>query len=192
LCAHGGRPIQTKAIVLDRDGLINRDSENYIRSPNDWQPLPGSLEAIAALKKNGWKVAIATNQSGLARGLFNISVLDAIHQKMRSELQVRGGAIDHIEYCPHGPDDGCNCRKPQPGMFLSIARCFGVPLQGVPIVGDSARDIQAAISVGARPILVLSGNGERHLAQGLIPQGVEVFENLAKAVESLIQSANKT
>ena len=96
MCAHGGRPIQTKAIVLDRDGVINRDSENYIRSPNDWQPLPGSLEAIAALKKNGWKVAIATNQSGLALGLFNISVLDAIHQKMRSELQVRGGAIDHI------------------------------------------------------------------------------------------------
>jgi D-glycero-D-manno-heptose 1,7-bisphosphate phosphatase len=172
--------------------VINRDSENYIRSSDDWEPLPGSLEAIALLKTNNWKVAIATNQSGLARGLLNISILDAIHQKMRRDLQACGGAIDHIEYCPHGPADNCNCRKPQPGMFLSIAHRFSISLQDVPIVGDSARDIQAAISVGARPILVLSGNGERHLAQGLIPKGVEVFENLAKVVEALIQPANNT
>ena len=133
-----------KLVILDRDGVINHDSSAFVKSPDEWVALPGSLEAIARLSQAGWRVVVASNQSGLARGLFSTETLNAIHAKMRSELAQLGGHIDSIFLCPHGPDDGCACRKPKPGMFLDIAHRYDIDLQNVPAVGDSLRDLQAS------------------------------------------------
>ncbi|MCG5500700.1 D-glycero-beta-D-manno-heptose 1,7-bisphosphate 7-phosphatase [Ectothiorhodospira lacustris] len=175
-----------KLIILDRDGVINRDSPDYIKSPAEWVPLPGSLEAIARLTRAGWCVAVATNQSGLARGLFDLPTLRAIHQRMEEALAPLGGRIDGIFYCPHGPDEGCDCRKPLPGLFERIGRAFRVSLSGVPAIGDSARDLQAAAAAGCRPILVRTGNGRRALSEGRVPAQTPVFADLAAAVDHLL------
>ena len=177
-----------RLVILDRDGVINEDSDAYIKSPEEWIPIPGSLEAIARLNRAEYKVVVATNQSGLARGLFDFDTLNRIHEKMHRALAEVGGNIDAIFFCPHGPDDKCACRKPQGGLFHDIARRIGVSLLNVPAIGDSLRDLQAAETVGAQPILVLTGKGKKTLKQ-LGPEsesGIPVFDNLAATIDCLL------
>lgn len=150
---------KSRVVILDRDGVINRESPEFIKTADEWHPLPNSLAAIAMLTAGGYRVYVATNQSGVARGLITPANLERIHDRLRRESAAAGGRIDGIYSCPHGPDDGCSCRKPQPGLLLEIAAELGRSLEGVPVIGDSARDLQAARAVGARPILVRTGNG---------------------------------
>ncbi|MBE0509519.1 MAG: D-glycero-beta-D-manno-heptose 1,7-bisphosphate 7-phosphatase [Chromatiales bacterium] len=174
-------------IILDRDGVINQDSDNFIRSVEEFIPLPGSLEAIARLNQAGYIVTVATNQSGIGRGLFDLNTLNAMHDKLRKLLAAIGGQVEMIAFCPHNPDAGCDCRKPKPGMYLEIARRVGVSLQDVPVIGDSLRDLQAAQAVAARPILVRTGKGERSLAKSANElQGIPVYADLAAAVDALL------
>jgi D-glycero-D-manno-heptose 1,7-bisphosphate phosphatase len=168
-----------KLVVLDRDGTINRDSDQYIKSPAEWQPLKGSLEAIARLTQAGHRVVIATNQSGLARGLFDMTTLNAIHDAMQRAVHQAGGRIDAIFFCPHADEADCACRKPKPGMLLEIGRRLNAPLVGVPVVGDALRDLQAAVAAGARPVLVLTGKGRKTRAAGGLPPGTEIYADLA-------------
>lgn len=176
-----------KLVVLDRDGVINRDSPDYIKSPAEWQPLPGSLEAIARLNHAGWRVVVATNQSGIGRGLFDLDALFAIHDKMQRALADLGGRIDGIFYCPHAPDDDCECRKPAPGLLLDIERRLQSELNTVPVVGDSLRDLQAAVTAGARPILVRTGNGagNEDKAREMFTD-LAVYDDLAATVDALL------
>lgn len=153
--------IEPKLIILDRDGVINQDSDDYIKSPDEWIPLPGSLEAIAQLTEAGFSVVVATNQSGIARGYYDLNTLEAIHQKMADAVAAAGGKLAGIFYCPHGPDDHCECRKPKDGLIRQIAETFQIDVTNVPFVGDSTRDIEAAISAGCLPILVKTGNGAK-------------------------------
>ncbi|MBK1733712.1 D-glycero-beta-D-manno-heptose-1,7-bisphosphate 7-phosphatase [Halorhodospira abdelmalekii] len=173
-------------IILDRDGVINYDSEHFIRCAAQWTPIPGSIEAIAALSAAGWRVAVATNQSGLARGLLNEDDLRGIHRRMQAEIAAAGGQIEAIAYCPHGPDDGCRCRKPQPGLYEDLAHKLGESLPGTPVVGDSARDLVAAVAVAARPLLVETGKGATTLAAGEVPAQTEVFSDLREVAEHLL------
>jgi D-glycero-D-manno-heptose 1,7-bisphosphate phosphatase len=178
-----------KLVILDRDGVINEDSDDYIKSPEEWKPIPGSLEAIARLNHFGFKVVIATNQSGLSRGLFTIDDLNAIHQKMRIELDRVGGQIEGIYFCPHGPDDGCSCRKPKIGLFKQISRRLSIDIEGVSVVGDSLRDLEAGSHAGCRPMLVLTGKGLRTLhASEAALSDTPVFPDLAAAAEAIINS----
>lgn len=153
-----------KWLILDRDGVINYDSDAFIKSPDEWQPLPGSLEAIARLNQAGYRIVVISNQSGLARKLFSVETLDAIHHKFNTLLTEKGGRVERIYYCPHGPGDHCDCRKPLAGMFRQFAAEFGLSLDGIFAVGDSVRDIQAAHSAGATGVLVRSGKGETSVA----------------------------
>ena len=173
-----------KLVILDRDGVINYDSDAFIKSPDEWIPIPGSLEAIARLSRANWRVIIASNQSGIARGLFTMETLNAIHAKLRREVAQAGGIVDAIFVCPHGPDDGCHCRKPKPGLFQDIARRYDIDLQAVPAVGDSLRDLQAATLAGCAPWLVLTGKGEKTRSMGGLPPGTRVAEDLASMVDA--------
>ena len=175
-----------KLVVLDRDGVVNFDSDQYIKSPAEWLPIPGSIEAIARLNQNGWRVAVATNQSGLARGLFDMATLNAINDKMMELVFRQGGRIDALFFCPHAADEGCNCRKPRTGMLEEIAARFHTELKGVPCIGDSLKDLQSAESVGAQPILVLTGKGTGTQADGGLPKKTLVFDDLAAASRHLI------
>ncbi len=183
-----------KLVILDRDGVINRDSANFIKSPNEWLALPGSLEAIALLNQSGYRVTVVTNQSGISRGLFDMATLNSIHEKMNRELAVLGGRIDAIFYCPHAADEHCRCRKPDVAMLEDIAKRFAVELQGVPAVGDALRDLQAFAAVGCQPILVLSGKGEATLAASkanadqALPANTWVCADLAAAVQRIIDT----
>ncbi len=172
-----------KLAILDRDGVINEDSDDYIKSPQEWRAVPGSLDAIARLSRAGWRVVVASNQSGVARGLFTMETLNAIHAKLRGELAQAGGHIDAIFVCTHGPDDGCRCRKPASGLFEDIGRRYEVNLKGVPAVGDSLRDLEAASALGCAPWLVRSGKGLRTLERGGLPEGTQVRDNLAAVVD---------
>ena len=174
-------------IILDRDGVINHDSDEFIKSPAEWEPIEGSLEAIARLNYAGYRVVVITNQSGIARGLLDVETLNRIHSKMRRMLAQVGGRIEAILFCPHAPEDKCQCRKPMDGSFTELAQRLRIKLENVPAVGDSIRDIQAAQSVGARPILVRTGKGEKTLAEG-IPDGIEVYDNLDEVVNALLES----
>lgn len=180
-----------KLIILDRDGVINEDSDSYIKSPEEWIPIPGSLEAIASLKLAGWMVAVATNQSGLARGFFDQTTLEAIHTKMHRALLEYNTRIDYLVWCPHGPYDVCDCRKPKPGLYRQISDYFKAKLTGVPVVGDSSRDLIAAASVGARPILVRTGKGNKTLSNGQLPQGSSVYADLNEVAQSLLWSEKR-
>ncbi|MES9902988.1 MAG: D-glycero-beta-D-manno-heptose 1,7-bisphosphate 7-phosphatase [Sedimenticola sp.] len=175
-----------KLIILDRDGVINSDSDAFIKSPDEWQPIPGSLEAIASLNHAGYRVVVASNQSGIARGLFAIDTLNAIHHKLYEQLEQLGGHIDALFFCPHGPDDGCDCRKPKPGMFVQIAQRFHCELTGVYAIGDSLRDLQAAERAGADPILVRTGKGHTTEEHADFNTEIPVFDNLSMAVASLL------
>lgn len=177
-----------KLIILDRDGVINEDSDDYIKSPEEFIPIPGSLEAIARLNHADYTVMVATNQSGIARGLFDIDTLNRMHDKLRRLLNTCGGHIDGIVFCPHAPDVGCDCRKPQPGMLHEIALRLDVSLRGVPFIGDSLKDIQTAQSVSAYPILVKTGKGEETLATGCVSQDIPVFDNLASCIDAILES----
>lgn len=150
-------------VVLDRDGVINQDSDEFIKSPDEWQPIPGSLEAIALLNQHDYKVVVITNQSGLARGLFDTATLEAIHDKMQIMVQEKGGHIEAIYFCPHGPDNNCQCRKPKPGLFQQFMQDFEVSADNLYCIGDSLRDLQAAEAIHAKPILVMTGKGEKTL-----------------------------
>ncbi len=175
-------------VILDRDGVINQDSAEFVKSSDEWRPLPGSIEAIAALSKAGYTVAVASNQSGIARGLLDRRALGNMHRKLRRLVAARSGRIDRIVYCPHGPDEGCDCRKPQPGLFERLARRYDVTLDGVPAVGDSLRDLQAAAAAGATPILVRTGNGQR--TERALPKAlanIAVFDDLAAAAAELVR-----
>jgi D-glycero-D-manno-heptose 1,7-bisphosphate phosphatase len=175
-------------VILDRDGVINRESAEFVKSPAEWRPLPGSIAAIAALSQAGFIVAVASNQSGLARGLFDRNALRAMHRKLRRLVAAAGGRIDRIEVCPHGPDDSCNCRKPKPGLLYRLGRHFNADLTTTPAIGDSLRDLEAAVEAGARPILVRTGNGRRTEAalQGALAD-IEVFDDLAAAAAALVR-----
>ncbi len=175
-----------KLLILDRDGVINHDSDQYIKNPDEWRPVPGSLDAIAQLTQSGWRIAVATNQSGISRGLFTMETLNAMHTKMHKAVTQAGGRIDAVFYCPDKADSNSPCRKPNPGMLLSIAERFNTPLNAVPMVGDSLRDLQAASAVGARPILVLSGNGRKTRKKGELPEGTRVFADLAAVARELM------
>ena len=177
-----------KLVILDRDGVINIDSDQYIKSPEEWKPIPGSLEAIALLNQSGFRVVICTNQSGIGRGLFEMDTLNAIHDKMIRALAVLGGHVDAIFFCPHTAVDQCDCRKPKPGMFLQIEERFNVSLDGVPAVGDSLRDLQAASAIGAKPMLVLTGKGKKTAADPELPKRTLTFPDLAAAVVHIIKS----
>ena len=174
-----------KLIILDRDGVINHDSDAYIKSPAEWEPIDGSLEAIAQLNQLGYTVVVATNQSGLARGLFDMHTLNRIHDKMHKLAAKQGAEIDAVFFCPHVDDDACECRKPKAGLFHEIGRRFNISLQGVIGVGDSLRDLQAISSVGGQPILVLTGKGQKTYAQGGLPANTRIFDNLLEAVQWL-------
>lgn len=173
-----------KLAILDRDGVINHESDAFIKNPDEWIALPGSLEAIARLSRANWRVVIASNQSGVARGLFSMDTLNAIHAKLRREVAHVGGNIDAIFICPHGPDDGCACRKPKPGMFLDIAHRYDVDIKGIPAVGDSLRDLQAAAAADCSPWLVLTGNGRKTLDHPDLPAGTQVKADLAAVVDT--------
>ena len=156
-----------KLCILDRDGTINQDRDDFVKSADEWQPLPGALEAIARINHAGWHVVVASNQSGLGRGLFDVEALNAIHAKMHRMLAAVGGRIDAVFYCPHAPEEACSCRKPAPGLFEQIAERYGVSLAGMPSVGDSARDLVAAVAVGCTPHAVLTGKAAGFVGQSL-------------------------
>ena len=175
----------TKLVILDRDGVINFDSAQFIKSPDEWKPIPGSLEAIARLKQNGYRIVVATNQSGVGRGLFDMDTLNQIHAKMHKAVVAVGGQIDAIFYCPHSADSNCTCRKPKPGMLEQIAAHYGMALAGLWFVGDSLGDLQAALAVDCQPVLVKTGKGERTLGKPL-PAGTLIFEDLAAVAAQLL------
>jgi D-glycero-D-manno-heptose 1,7-bisphosphate phosphatase len=174
-----------KLVILDRDGTINHDSDDYIKSPAEWRPIKGSLEAIARLTQAGYRVVVATNQSGIARGLFSTQTLFAIHDTLQRALGQIGGRIDAFFFCPHAADSRCECRKPQPGMLLEVARRFNVSLKDTFMVGDSRKDLEAAAAAGARPVLVLTGKGRKTRDEGHLPPGTQVFADLAAFADQL-------
>ncbi|MDA0789383.1 MAG: D-glycero-beta-D-manno-heptose 1,7-bisphosphate 7-phosphatase [Proteobacteria bacterium] len=170
-------------VILDRDGVINFDSPDYIKSPEEWVPIPGSIEAIALLTRAGYQVFIATNQAGVGRGKFSEEALSRIHRKMQSSITAAGGQLAGILYCPHHPDDDCDCRKPKPGLLVEIGRTAGIRLDGLPFVGDSLTDLQAARAAGCEPVLVLTGKGtdtRRHEPQ------VQAYADLLEYVKYLL------
>jgi D-glycero-D-manno-heptose 1,7-bisphosphate phosphatase len=174
-----------KLVILDRDGTINQDSDQYIKSPSEWKPIPGSLQAIARLSQGGWRIVVATNQSGIARGLFDMAALNAIHTEMHRVVNLAGGRIDAIFFCPHAADSGCACRKPKPGLLLEIASRMDVDLAEVPMVGDALRDLEAAAAAGAKPYLVLTGKGKKTREAGGLPPGTQVFADLGAVAARL-------
>ncbi len=174
-----------KLVILDRDGTINFDSEHYIKSIEEWLPIKGSLEAIARLTHAGYRIVVATNQSGIARGLFTTRVLFDIHDALQRAAVQAGGRIDAFFFCPHAANARCQCRKPEPGMLLEVARRFNIALQDTYMVGDALRDVQAAAAAGARPVLVLTGKGQKTQAEGSLPPGTQVFADLAAFAEYL-------
>lgn len=175
-----------KLIILDRDGVINQDSAQFIKSPDEWKPIPGSLEAIAKLEEAGYRVVIATNQSGVGRGLFDMDTLNAINDKMIRLVGQAGGRIDAIFFCPHPADSTCDCRKPKAGLFMQIAERFNVDLKGVPTVGDSLRDLEAGLAVGCTPYLVLTGKGTKTALDPALPIGTKIFPDLAAVTAFLL------
>lgn len=184
-------------VILDRDGVVNLDSDQFIKTPDEWVPIPGSLEAIATLNQAGFRVVIASNQSGIGRGLFEMSALNAMHEKMYKALANFGGRVEAVFFCPHTAADGCDCRKPKPGMFEQIGERFGIELRAVPVVGDSLRDLEAGVAVGCLPHLVLTGKGTKTRDKGGLPAGTRVHDDLAAFARWLIsegmhQSSHKT
>jgi D-glycero-D-manno-heptose 1,7-bisphosphate phosphatase len=180
-----------RLIILDRDGVINHDSDSFIKNPDEWRPIAGSIEAIADLNHAGFRVVVATNQSGVGRGLFDMATLNAINDKMMELVFRHGGRIDAVFFCPHTNEDNCGCRKPKPGMFEEIAARFHVDLKGVPVVGDSLRDLEPGAALGCLPYLVLTGKGERTHRAGGLPDGTRVYPNLAKAAAEIIFAETK-
>lgn len=178
-----------KLIILDQTGVINQSSDTFIKSPDEWIPIPGSLEAVARLTHSGYRVIIATNQSGIGRGLLDMATYNAINDKMYKAVNQAGGRIDAIFFCPHSSTDKCSCRKPATGLFDEIMQRYGVNLSNVPAIGDSLKDLQAAVAAGAIPILVLTGKGQMTRTEKEMPANTQIFENLAMAVDALVAQA---
>ena len=176
---------RTRLVVLDRDGVVNEDSSEFIKSVAEWRPIPGSLEAIASLTRAGFRVAVVTNQSGVGRGLFSEQTLEAIHAQMRAAVREAGGQLAGIYYCPHHPDADCDCRKPKTALLRRLEHELGVSLEGVPFVGDRVSDVGAADAVGARAMLVRTGQGVA-TARALAPRDIEVFDDLAAAARAIL------
>ncbi len=176
-----------KLLILDRDGVINYDSDAYIKSLEEWIPIPGSIEAIAHLSQAGWTVAVATNQSGLARGYYDLPTLNAMHRRLQELVTEQGGELGLIVFCPHGPDEGCDCRKPKPGMLKTIAAHYRVALAGLWFVGDSRGDLEAALAVDCQPVLVKTGKGQQTLSTS-VPAGTLIFDDLAAVAAQLLHS----
>lgn len=172
-------------IILDRDGVINFDSDFYIKTPDEWHPIPGSLEAIAKLNRLGYRVIIATNQSGVARKLYDLPMLEQIHEKLLRSVKEAGGEIEEIFFCPHHPDEKCPCRKPQTGMIVEIQKKYGMDLTETFFVGDSYTDMQAAISAGCKPLLVMTGNGKKTIEKYPETLSIRQFEDLADIVKKI-------
>jgi len=182
-----------KLVILDRDGVINVDSDAFIKSPDEWVAIPGSLEAIARLNQSGYRVAIASNQSGIGRGLFDMAALNAMHQKMNRAVAAVGGRIDAVFFCPHTAEDQCDCRKPRPGMLQQIIDRFEIDPEITPVVGDSLRDLQAGAALGFPVHLVLTGKGEKTLKEGQLPEGTVVHKDLrAFALEFLARHQDRS
>ena len=176
-----------KLVIIDRDGVINHDSDDFIKTPDEWVPIPGSIEAIAELSRRGYSIAVASNQSGIGRQLFDLDALDMMHAKLRYLVEEQGGKVDLIVICPHTPDDDCDCRKPKPGLFHQVGNHFDRSLEGVAAIGDSLRDLQAAEAAGATPVLVRTGNGlatETQLSGTLAD--TTVYDSLADAAGALL------
>lgn len=178
--------MSTRLVILDRDGVINADSPDYIKNESEWKALPGSLEAISRLNHAGYRVVVISNQAGLGHGKFNIEQLNAIHQKLVTHLGQFGGRIDAILFCPHTPAADCTCRKPKPGLYQDLARRLGTSLAGVPAIGDKLTDIEAALAAGVKPMLVRTGHGKKLEQAGQVPPGVPVYDDLRAAVEALL------
>ncbi|MEX1196460.1 MAG: D-glycero-beta-D-manno-heptose 1,7-bisphosphate 7-phosphatase [Pseudohongiellaceae bacterium] len=180
-----------RLLVLDRDGVINEDRDDFVKSVEEWIPVPGAISAIARLSRAGYTIAVATNQSGLARGLFSEDDLMAMHQLLFDAVAAEGGTLDALFYCPHGPDEGCDCRKPAPGLLYQIEENLDIPLRGSPFVGDSLRDLEAAVRAGCQPILVRTGKGWQTAAQGIdsLPVGTQVYDSLADYADTLLEEA---
>lgn len=184
-----GTRMHTRLVILDRDGTINADSDEYVKSADEWQPLPGALDAIARLNHAGWHVVVASNQSGLGRGLFDVAALNAMHAKMHKLLTAAGGRIDAVFYCPHSPEEACACRKPLPGLFEQIGERYGMDLHGVHTVGDTLRDLQAGAAMGCLPHIVLTGKGDKLRDQPLppdFPAGTRVHNDLMAFADWLL------
>jgi D-glycero-D-manno-heptose 1,7-bisphosphate phosphatase len=175
--------------MIDRDGVINEDSSDFIKSVAEWRPIKGSLEAIGALHRGGWQIVVVTNQSGIGRGLYDEAMLAKIHQHMHDRVRAAGGELAGVYYCPHLPEDDCDCRKPRPGMFRALERELGVSVRGAPYIGDRVSDVESAEGVGARPILVRTGTGAATEALLAGRGGVAVFDDLASAARSLLAEA---
>ena len=175
-----------KLIILDRDGVINQDSDKYIKSPAEWQPIPGAIEAIARLHQGGYRIVVATNQSGIGRGLFDMATFNAMNDKMMELVFRQGGRIDALFFCPHTDLENCTCRKPRTGMYEEIAARYHMDLKGVPCVGDAIRDLKAAEAVGGQPMLVLTGKGEKTRAEGGMPRRTQVFADLAEVSRHIV------
>ena len=175
-----------KLIILDRDGVINYDSDQFIKRPEEWKPIPGSLEAIARLCQAEYRVIVTTNQSGVARGLLDMHTLNAIHDKMHKAVALAGGRIDAIFFCPHAAEADCHCRKPKTGMLEEVAERYNLSLPGVPVVGDSLRDLESAAKAEAQPILVLTGKGSKTQSNGGLPQGTLIYPDLAAVAATLV------
>lgn len=173
-------------IILDRDGVINYDSDQYIKSPDEWHAIPGSLNAIATLNRSGFKVVVATNQSGIARGYYDVAMLDLIHEKLMHELASVGGYIEEFYFCPHHPDEKCLCRKPQPGLLLRIQEKYKLDLSTTYFIGDSWVDIEAAKLAGCQPLLVLTGKGAQTLQERPTILTIPYFADLAEATDYVL------
>ena len=181
-----------KIIILDRDGVINHDSEEFVKSVDEWEPIPGSIEAIANLTQAGYKVVVCTNQSGIGRGLYSMEVLNDIHEKMHRLVEQEGGKISAIFLCPHKPDDNCSCRKPKPTMILEIIDRYNIDnVNNLMMVGDSNRDLESIAAAGGVPVLVKTGNGKKTFAQNKMPPNTLVFKNLFAVSEYLIETKDK-
>ncbi len=177
-------------IILDRDGVINVDSDAYIKNADEWLPIPGSLEAIAKLSQHGYTIAVATNQSGIARGLFDLDDLEAMHSKLQDGVAVFGGNVAGIFYCPHGPDENCDCRKPKTALLTAIENEIGLSVKGAPFIGDSLKDLEAGLAKGCLPFLVRTGKGEKTAEQ--LPESmrgdIKIFSDLANAADYIIEN----
>ena len=176
--------MEDRLVILDRDGVINFDSVDYIKSPEEWIPIPGSIEAIVRLHRAGYRVYVATNQAGIGRGILTQASLEAIHERLVATVRTAGGEIAGIQFCPHHPDDQCHCRKPMPGMLLAIEEEAGIPVKGKPFVGDSVSDLRAAEAAGCEPVLVLTGNGAE--TARLASPAARIFEDLAAFADTLL------
>jgi D-glycero-D-manno-heptose 1,7-bisphosphate phosphatase len=172
-------------IILDRDGVINLDSDDYVKSADEWIPIQSSIDAIALLHQAGHRVFVATNQSGVGRGYFSLDALTAMHEKMLGLVNAAAGQITDIAFCPHSPDNACGCRKPKPGLLTCLSDKNDIQLDQTIVIGDSLRDLQAAIDVDATPLLVLTGKGKKTQQQH--PDlNVLTFENLYDAVQHIL------